>query len=193
MTRVEFKIPDWLDRILAWPVTAYRKRKYGYSYRRIPLGEGKFTIVDEQDYYRFNKFNWCAEYDGWNTYAVRITGVPKKKIEILSLHRAIMNRPKGLLVDHRNNNGLDNRRENLRIATKSQNTCNRRKKENTSSQFIGVCFSKREGKWAVNITHQRKGEWIGYFEDEIEAAKAYDAAAKKYHGEFARLNFPDKD
>ena len=191
MTRLEIKVPNWLDRICALPVMAYRRIRYGYSFRRIPLGEDKFTIVDQQDFYRFNNFNWCCEEDGWNTYAVRIAGVPKKKIKILSLHREIMNHPKGFLVDHRNNNGLDNRRENLRKATKSQNVCNRRKKANTTSKFIGVHFAKRNGLWASYITHRRKQIWLGYFKSEVEAARVRDIAAKKYHGEFARLNFPE--
>jgi hypothetical protein len=103
-----------------------------------------------------------------------------------------MNPPKNRVVDHRNNNGLDNRRENLRIATKGQNVCNSIKtRRNTSSKFVGVSFDKRSGLWHAYITHCRKRKFLGYFKDETDAAHAYDVAAKKYHKEFARLNFPE--
>jgi hypothetical protein len=104
-----------------------------------------------------------------------------------------MNEPAGLLVDHRNGIGLDNRRANLRLATNSQNGCNKPKKKNTSSQFIGVSFHKKAGKWACFIRNKGRRTWLGSFESEIDAARAYDEAAKKYHGEFARLNFPGEN
>jgi hypothetical protein len=108
------------------------------------------------------------------------------------MHREIMNPPEHLLVDHRNNDTLDNRRANLRLATHSENSYNRPKtKAKTTSQYIGIYLEKRTGRWTVKIRANGKRLWLGRFELEIEAAKAYDAAAKKYHGEFARLNFPN--
>jgi len=183
-------IPSWLDRIFTWPVTLYRRCKYGYSFRRIYLGEGKFTIVDPPDFYRFNIFNWSPGENASNNYAVRLISGPKNKTGIVSLHREIMNHPKGFLIDHENGNGLDNRRENLRLATRSQNQFNKRKtRSKTSSRFVGVYFERRKNRWMATIHYQGKRIWLGSFKSEIDAGRAYDRAATKYHGEFARLNF----
>ena len=103
-----------------------------------------------------------------------------------------MRAPRGLLVDHRNGDGLDNRRDNLRLATHSENMMNRPKiKSPTTSRFVGVYFDKARRLWVARIHLNGKCIWLGRFATEIEAAKAYDEAAKKYHGEFARLNFPE--
>jgi hypothetical protein len=113
---------------------------------------------------------------------------------MVSMHREIMNAPAGLLIDHRNRDTLDNRRNNLRLATYSQNGCNSKiDKTKTTSKFRGVRFIKKTGKWAANIRINGKKTWLGSFKTEIDAAKAYDAAAREYHGEFARLNFPEEN
>jgi hypothetical protein len=185
-------IPVWLDRICAWPAMWYRRRRYGYDFRRIDLGEGEWTILDSQDYYRLRNLKWVVNGNGSKFYAVRFVKTGPGKTKTLRLHREIMNAPDGLLVDHRNGNGLDNRRDNLRLATHGENASNRRKtKSKTTSRFIGVCFDKKRGQWPGQITYRGKKIWLGRFKSEVEAAKAYDAAAKKYHGEFARLNFPE--
>jgi hypothetical protein len=186
------KVPEWLDRICTWPVMWYRSRKYGYSYRRIYLGEGEWTIVDPKDYYRLGHFKWCIDGKNNKFYAVRNVKNGDKKVRTVRLHREIMEAPEGVLVDHRNRETLDNRRANLRFATQSQNMQNRRKRKNTTSQYIGVCLDKQRGQWEVRINHRGKKIWIGRFRTEIEAARVHDAAAKKYHGEFARLNFPEE-
>jgi len=194
MARVEIKIPDWLDRVCVWPVMWYRKRKYGEAFRRIDLGEGEFTIVDAADYYRYGKFKWSVVGTGKNLYAVRNVKVGPKLTTITRLHREIMNAPRGLLVDHRNNDGLDNRRSNLRLATHSQNQCNKRKTgSKTSSRFRGVYFDKRRMLWQAYIRYNGKRIYLGKFDDEIEAARAYDRAAREYHKEFAKLNFPEEE
>jgi hypothetical protein len=187
-------IPEWLDRVCAWPVLIYRLWKYGYTYRRIYIGEGKFTIVDLGDYYWLNKYNWCLWDNGCNKYARTILYDAKIGTRTISMHREIIRLGAGLLVDHRNGDGLDNRRENLRPATRAENCYNKRKtRTKTSSRFIGVCFDKQTNKWRAYIRYDGKRIWIGRYDSEIEAAKAHDIEAKKHHGEFARLNFSDTD
>jgi hypothetical protein len=191
---VRVKVPEWVDRIFARPAVLYRKWKYGNAYRRIALTEGKFTLVDEDVYYRLNNYGWCAKTCFGHTYAIRFVDTPKRGSVMVSLHREIMNAPKGLLVDHKDRNTLDNRRENLRLATYAQNSCNCDSsidKTKTSSRYIGVHLRKKSGKWVATIRINREKTWLGSYDNEIDAAKAYDTAARKHHGEFARLNFDE--
>jgi len=190
MTTIQIKVPNWLDRLCTWPLMLYRRHKYGYTFRRIYLGQGDWTILDQKDYYRLNDFKWFLTGRLHKFYAAR-TIKADGRTKIVRMHRIIMNPPDNLLVDHRNGDGLDNRRQNLRLATKSQNICNSKKRANTSSRFIGVHYRKKQRRWETEITHNRKKIWLGSFENEIDAAKVYDAAAKKYHKDFARLNFPE--
>ena len=105
------------------------------------------------------------------------------------MHRQIMNAPKGIVVDHINRNGLDNRKANLRFATVSQNNWNSRKGFNCgSSKYKGVSWSKDKKKWAVWLSVNKKNKQFGYFDDEKEAARVYNEVAKKHRGEFAVLN-----
>jgi hypothetical protein len=170
----------------------YRRQKYGYDFRRIYLGEGEWTILDQEDYYRLGNFNWTINGSGNRYYAVRNVKTETGKTKRVYMHREIMNPPPGLCVDHKNNDSLDNRRENLRLATRSQNMQNRPKRKNTTSKYIGVHFVKATGKWDARIRYEGKLILLGRFDSEIDAARAYDAAARKYHGEFARLNFPEE-
>ena len=185
-------IPVWLDRICVWPVMVYRRRKYGSQFRKIYLGEGKFTIVEPPDYYRLQHFKWWLHANGSNLYAARTSVNDNLRSKIIFMHRQIMNPPEGFVVDHKNCDSLDNRRGNLRLATYSQNMCNRRKRKSATSRFNGVSFNRKYKKWSSQISYKGKQTWLGRFDSEIEAAKAYDEAAKKYHKEFARLNFSNQ-
>jgi len=188
--RFTINVPNCLDKFCSWPLLTYRRLRFGYPFRKIALTEGKFTIVDPSDFYLLNAFDWltCGRDD--NLYAARVIRSKTGQLNTILMHRQILNAPPGLLVDHSNTNSLDNRRENLRLATPSQNSCNsRRDKSKTYSRYRGVSFSKRKGKWFATIRVNGKKIWLGYFDNELDAAKAYDAAARMYHKEFAQLNF----
>jgi hypothetical protein len=189
--QLTIKIPVCLDVLFVWPVMVYRLLKYGYTYRRINLGEGKWVILDQEDYYRLSGFKWYVNGNGVNFYAFRNMVVGPGLTRMKSMHREIMGSPKGMLVDHRNRDTFDNRRANLRLATHSQNSCNSNiNKAGRSSQYRGVSFDRKRKYWNVQVVLEGKYVFFGRYKSEIEAAKAYDEAARKYHGEFARLNFP---
>lgn len=154
--------------------------------RLIPLTRGKFAIVDAEDYEELSKYKWCATDGGGTWYAVRAVG--KERIK---MHRWILNAPPDLLVDHIDRNGLHNRRSNIRLATYGENCQNQKRTANNTSEYKGVHWHKWQKKWAAAIRADNKRHHLGYFRDEIEAAKAYDRAARKYHGQFAHLNFPE--
>jgi hypothetical protein len=169
--------------------------RFGYAFRKIPLTKGKYAIVDPDDYERLSKSKWIA-FSGTRTfYALRWSKQENgSKRHHVRMHRVIMQPPKGMLVDHINHNGLDNRKANLRLATQSQNSCNKRKTiSKTVSRYKGLALYPNRGKrWAARIRINERLKHLGSFEDETEAARAYDRAARKYHGEFATLNFPQK-
>jgi hypothetical protein len=185
-------IPEWLDKICAWPVIAYRKHKYGYTFRRIYVGEGRYAMVDPVLFYRLNRYHWTFNSKMERPYAYRYEYISNNKVKLISMHREIMNFPAGRLVDHENGNTFDNRIDNLRSATRAENAQNRGKtRTKTTSKYIGVYYDKKKNRWIVRIMCKHRKIHVGTFKDEIEAAKAHDIAAKKYHREFARLNFPE--
>jgi hypothetical protein len=101
-----------------------------------------------------------------------------------------MQPPKGRVVDHIDANNANNCRFNLRVCAQSENLCNRRKRHGSCSRYIGVLYSEEHHKWYARCRFEGRKHWLGYFGNEIEAARAYDLAAVTYFGEFARLNFP---
>ncbi len=151
--------------------------------QQIQLTQNRIALVDDSDYKELSKHKWCAaKRKSGDFVAVR-----QKLGKTVIMHRKIMNAPKNLQVDHRNHQTLDNRRCNLRLCTNGQNQHNRRL-QGGASQYKGVVWHKRDKKWCVNIRHNSQRIWLGYFDTEIDAAKAYDAKAKILHGEFAYLN-----
>lgn len=149
--------------------------------KRIPLTQGKFAIVDDCDFELLSALKWQAWQDRKNGvwYAIRTNA---------RMHRVILGVVNSNIhVDHVNRDGLDNRRANLRRATRSQNLGNRRKNLNNTSGFKGVDFHRPRGTWRVRVQTNGKSRCIGYFHDIEVAAEAYRVAAKKHFGEFARF------
>ncbi len=154
--------------------------------RYIPLTKGLFATVDAADYEWLSQYKWTALVTGGKVYAIR----SEKSMTIL-MHRQIMNPPRGMVIDHINGNGANNCRCNLRTCTCQQNLCNTRPRGGRS-KYKGVRYDKRRNKWIAEIYHKGKRYYLGSFDNEIEAARAYDAKAADLFGPYARLNFPDE-
>lgn len=154
--------------------------------RLIPLTQGKHAIVDASDYDRVSKFKWYANRPSKFTwYAMRRVGSA-----IILMHREIMSPSPDLDVDHLDRDGLNNRRKNLRVCTPAQNSANRVKQRTpASSRYKGVSLVKRTGRWRAYICPGGRQKTLGCFDNEVEAARAHDAAAKEIFGSFAFLNF----
>ncbi len=152
--------------------------------KQIPLTQDKFTVVDDDVYQWASKHKWCAHRDRGVFYAIR-----KERGNIVRLHREIMKASDGVHVDHISGDGLDNRRGNLRLCTHAENQRNRGSQSNNTSGFKGVSWNKSSGKWMAKIKVDGKAVHLGYFASKEDAARAYDTAATKYHGEFAKTNF----
>lgn len=156
--------------------------------KRIPLTKGLSALVSDQDFSKVNKHKWTAtknnHHHTW--YAHRSVKIERRWKKI-TLHRFLMGFPIGLEVDHRDGNGLNNVRSNLRICTASQNKMNMR--ISNKRGFKGVTFiPNRKLPWRVGITKDRIAKHVGYYASLREAAMAYNKAAKKLFGKFARLN-----
>ena len=154
------------------------------SVRHIPLTRGKYAVIDAADYERVAQLTWYASIAGNRVYA-------RSSIDGRSifLHRFLTNAPKGMVVDHIDHDGLNDRQGNLRICTFQQNLYNSRPYGKTS-RFKGVCWDKAGRRWVVYIRHNGRSRFVGQFTDEVEAARAYDRAAVELFGEYAYLNFP---
>jgi len=186
-------VPTILVQIVVWITLLYRRLRHGYAFRRIKLTQCKYAIVDPKDFERLNQYKWfCTNYG----YAAR--KIPKKlrkgKEQSIMMHRELCPVPDGMWVDHINRKRNDNRKSNLRPATRQQNIWNTKQNRTKSkTQYIGIHFNKNRQKWQVQLTVKGRQRGFGYYTDEVHAAKAYDKVAKKYRGQFALLNFHKKE
>lgn len=147
----------------------------------IPLTQGKFALIDEEDFLLVGHLRWHVS----NGYAYNRMGR-------IAMHRLVMGAAPEQIVDHINGNTLDNRRCNLRFATRSTNAANGQRNKGGSSKFKGVHFYKRDSRWTAQIKKDYKRIHLGYFDNEEDAARAYDEAAVALFGEYALVNFPDR-
>ena len=154
----------------------------------VPLTQGYVTYVSPEDFVEVSRYNWCASVGrGGRVVAARSYRRAGKTITVL-LHRFIA-KPLQLHVDHIDRDPLNNRRENLRIVTHAQNRQNTSKQSNNTSGFKGVTRDKQSGKWVARIQVFGRPQYLGFFCDPNDAAKAYDVAAKAALGHLAATNF----
>lgn len=161
-----------------------------------PLSRGKVALIDDEDGERVMAYKWTVQahvrrgktiyYAHRNLARQGRKGAQKS----ILLHRFILNAPDDMQVDHVNSDGLDNRRANLRLATSSQNCCNRTRHPNNKTGFTGVYWHNRLKTFCVQVRYEGATYSLSGFDMAEDAARARDALAKRYHGEFARLNFP---
>lgn len=154
--------------------------------QKIELTRGFVAFIDDEDFERVSLLKWqVTTRKHYTPYAkakdFRVIGE-----RWIKMHRFILRPPEGVHIDHIDGNGLNNCKSNLRLCTRSQNLRNRHNSHGTSS-YLGVCYTEREQMWRATCD----GRGFGYFHSEIEAALAYDRAALKIHGEFAKPNFPE--
>ena len=157
--------------------------------KEIQLTQGKVALVDDDMYEYLNQWKWFANNQCGKFYAR--TNIPNKngKRGSMLMHRLILNILNSKLqIDHLNHITLDNRKCNLRVCTQSENLQNCNIYNNNTSGFKGVTYNKTNKKWQASIGVNKAKLYIGSFTDLKEAARAYNNAAQKYHGEFANLN-----
>ena len=158
--------------------------------KHLALQNGSFALVDDEDYEELSKFKWYADKRPRSCYVRRLekNNTPEgPRQRCIYLHRQIMQPPPGMDVDHINSDAMDNRRDNLRICTRSQNNQNARRRVDSNQAYKGVWITTN-GKYAARIYDKGKKLHIGVFDSELSAASAYDQKAKELFGQYAKLN-----
>jgi hypothetical protein len=155
--------------------------------KTIKLTQGQVTIVDDEDFEELNKHKWYAHKNGTHWYVRRYAKINGRYKKVF-MHREILHAPTGIGVDHKDNDGLNNLKTNIRLANKVENSRNRGPNKNNKSGFKGVSWRKDNQKWEAMIEYSQKHIHLGKFSTKEEAALAYNKAAIQYFGEFAYLN-----
>ena len=145
---------------------------------------GLYAVVDAADYATVAAQTWFLSA---GVYAISSR---RNGAKATYMHRVIIGAPEGIDVDHINGDRLDNRRGNLRLATRSENMRNATLRRNNTSGFVGVSWNGRRGKWVARLKVGARHLNAGYFNDAASAARARDAAARTHYGEFATFNYP---
>lgn len=164
--------------------TAIKRRNWSFEqpeeYKLIPLSNGEFAMVDNEDFDEISKYSWAISTGGY-----------ARNGEVGSMHSFILKAPKGFMADHiRQDAILDNRKSNLRLASKQENTQYKRPVKGSSSIYKGVYWDKSRSKWTVEIKVDGKKKHLGRYDSEEEAGRVYDLNALRYFKQFAYLNFP---
>lgn len=153
----------------------------------LELTRGAKTVLYQCDLRFVYMYNWYYSTRGYAETNCRAT---RKN---LKMHRLIMQPPTGMVIDHINSDPLDNRRDNLRICTQTENARNSKHQQRTKSGLRGVYWSNKDRKWTARINTGGKFRSLGYFNNKIDAAVAFDTAARELYGTYAKLNFPIKE
>lgn len=161
--------------------------------KQIPLTQGKFALVDDEDYEFLMNWKWhfLVRPNDDSGYAQSNTRNEIGRKVMIYMHRLIMKTPKGMEVDHRDTNKLNNQKYNLRNVTRLKNSMNRESHKDSTSKHKGVCWDKSRNKWLATIKANNRRIFLGRFDREDDAGLAYDIAAIEYFKEFAHLNFPE--
>lgn len=155
----------------------------------VQLSQGKHALISDEDAERVLAHKWSYHGQGYACRGVHYYVDGKRKTHIVLLHRFIVDAPPTMDVDHRNGDGLDCRRDNIRVATRVQNIANSGPRPGHASQYKGV-QRRKNGRWFASIVLSGKTRYLGTYDCEEEAARVYDVAALAAWGEFAYINFP---